>query len=69
MGSWYWTVGNTSASITFLGQPPHPTPTVCTSDPTPQPKQGLPDMPPQQPNQGEVSPELELMELDVPDDI
>ena len=37
--------------------------------PLPQPNQGLPDTPPQQSNQVEVPPELELMELDVPDDI
>ena len=52
----------------FLGwPPPHPQPVPVT--PAPQPNQGLPDTPPQHPNQVEVPPELELMELDVLDDI
>ena len=47
--------------------PPHQQPIPAT--PSIQPDQGLPDTPPQQPNQVEVPPQLELMELDVPDDI
>ena len=46
---------------------PHPQPIPVTL--LPQPDQGLPDTPSQQPNQVEVPPELELMELHVLDDI
>ena len=45
--------------------PPHALPAPAS----PQPDQGLPDTPSQQPNQVEEPTELELMELDVPDDI
>ena len=48
---------------------PTPTPTACTSDPTLQPDQGVQAMLPQQPDQVEVSPESELMELDILEDI
>ena len=47
----------------FLGQQPQPIPAPHPSSLT----QGLWDTPPQQPNQVEVFPELELMELDVSD--
>ena len=48
---------------------PPPQPQPGTATPTPQPDQGLPDTPPHQANQVGVLPELELMELDIPDDI
>ena len=46
---------------------PHPHPQPIPATPTLQPDHGLPDTPPQQPNQVELSQELELMELDVLD--
>ena len=47
--------------------PPHTQPIPVTSPP--HPNQGLPDTPSQYPNQVEVALELELIDLNVPDDI
>ena len=46
---------------------PNPQPIPVT--PPPQPNQGVPATLPQQPDQVEVSPQFELMELDIPEDI
>ena len=54
----------------FLGWPTKTLPPkACTSDPSLQPDQGIPTMPPEEHYQVEVSPEFELMELDIPEDI